>query len=126
MGGIKKLLARVIDTAPHGKLVSVLFKGLKGELDVEPLDVSPDASGRKLVLKGWPQSSNAVSVKYSAEWENPDGGVIYFKAATDRDYRATTGGKAVYAGAGGKLSLKLSFRDSAGAAHVAKFYTELL
>jgi hypothetical protein len=126
MGGIKKLLGKVIETAPHTKLLSVLFKELKGKLDGKPMEVSPDSCGKKLVLKGWLLENKAVSVRYVAEWENPDGGTATYQSATDKTYKATTGSKVVYAGSGGKLSLKLSFTDLAGKAHVAKFYTEIM
>lgn len=89
------------------------------------LEVSPRPSDRKLVLKDWQGKNDEISIRYGAEWQNPDGGEITYKRTGDNGYRATTGGKAVYAGGGGKLSLKLSFKDVDRKAHVAKFYATL-
>jgi hypothetical protein len=126
LGGIKDVFERIIGGASETRIAAMILQALQGELDAKPMKVSPKSTGHKLVLKGWQGKNDLVSVRYCANWDNLDGGEITFKRAADKGYKATTGGKAVYAGGSGKLTLKLSFKDTGGTAHVAKFIAAVL
>src|SRR5690349_16202169 len=107
------------------KLVKLLVRKLQGELDGKPLEVSPASSGRKLVVKGWRRDNKRIAVRYSANWDNLDGGVATYQAAGDDSFKPTTGTKVVAKASGLKVTAKLTFTDRAGIKHTAKFWSEI-